>query len=114
MLKFNIDGCLTVMLHFWKNWLDREIDSSTALAQRVAFVLPLLHLKERSLDVQKESGLFSQKIEEWCQREKLYVNFEEKQHYLVITQAELAQGTMFAVYNGWMHKNNQEHVSTKQ
>lgn len=62
MLKFDIDGCLTQMLHFWSNWLDRDNDSTQAMIQRVAFVLPLLHLKERGLDVQKENGLFAPKL----------------------------------------------------
>jgi hypothetical protein len=29
-LKFELDGCLTVMLKFWKLWIEREGNNSSA------------------------------------------------------------------------------------
>lgn len=42
------------------------------------------------------------------------MNFEEKHKYLVHVQSRLSQGAMFAIYNGWLHKNMQEHQNSKK
>lgn len=84
------------------------------VVQRVSFLLPLLHLRERTIDIAKDSGVFAPKVEEFCAREMKFCNFEEKHRCLSEAKVKFSKGTLFCLYNGWQSKNVSEFTQSIQ
>jgi hypothetical protein len=109
IIKFHqLDGTMTVLYKFWKAWLDRNTDdvANLILIQRIAFLLPLIYLKERSISLGHFGGPFEPVVEAYCERERKFCNFDEKHKLLTQTQSQFANGTLSALIHGWQQKNN--------
>jgi hypothetical protein len=98
-----LDGTMTVLYKFWKAWLDRNMEDAANhfMIQKIAYVLPLLYKKERSISLRRENRRFEPALKAFCDRERKFCNFNEKHMLLTQTQSKLADAVLSALNHSW-------------